>query len=338
MERLGQEAFWKVARDAFATDALELTLLPTEQCNLRCVYCYEKFERGRMAPETVAAVKALIEKRAPDLKRLSIDWFGGEPLLAADLMVEIGGVAQTLSTQGQGFVYRSGVTTNGVMLTADLVRRLNSVGISSFHVSLDGPAVLHDRTRVARGGRGTFDHIARNLQNLRDSDIDFRIELRVHVTADNLESLDGFADELASTYLGDPRFSIYFFPIADLGGPNHGRFAVLDDRIAAAAVRRLTQRVRRASEHHASSEDKPYVCYAAKPNAWVIRSDGQLAKCTVALDDPRNHVGKLLPDGTLRVDNRRLDAWMRGWTTGDRKALFCPLDTLAAEFDLAAAS
>ena len=33
------------------------------------------------------------------------------------------------------------------------------------------------------------------------------------------------------------------------------------------------------------------VCYAARANSFVVRSNGQLNKCTVALDTDYNHVG-----------------------------------------------
>jgi uncharacterized protein len=70
------------------------------------------------------------------------------------------------------------------------------------------------------------------------------------------------------------------------------------------------------------------VCYAAKPNAWVVRSDGALAKCTVGLDDPRNHVGDLRPDGSLAVRDELVRPWLRGWVDGDALSLHCPYEEM----------
>ena len=72
-----------------ATNILNLTVLPTEQCNFRCVYCYESFCRGGMSPVVVTALERFLDLRAPGLDRLSIAWFGGEPLLAADVVERI---------------------------------------------------------------------------------------------------------------------------------------------------------------------------------------------------------------------------------------------------------
>ena len=62
-------------------DRLQLILLPTEQCNFRCTYCYEDFAIGRMTPEVVSGVKNLIDRRADGLSHLQLSWFGGEPTL-----------------------------------------------------------------------------------------------------------------------------------------------------------------------------------------------------------------------------------------------------------------
>ena len=76
--------------------SLELTLLPTEKCNFRCTYCYEDFLIGKMKPWIRSGVKSLIEKRVDmGLRNLNLSWFGGEPLLAKDVLFEIADFATT---------------------------------------------------------------------------------------------------------------------------------------------------------------------------------------------------------------------------------------------------
>jgi uncharacterized protein len=85
----------------------------------------------------------------------------------------------------------------------------------------------------------------------------------------------------------------------------------------------------------------PEICYAARPNSLVIRADGRVGKCTVALTDTRNTIGQLLPNGSLQIDKIRLSPWLHGWASGDFAALACPYssflgpntsaDTLAAQ-------
>lgn len=67
------------------------------------------------------------------------------------------------------------------------------------------------------------------------------------------------------------------------------------------------------------------VCYASKLNSLLIRADGRIGKCTVALYDDKNIVGKLNEDGTLVLDNEKLLWWARGLFSGDKHELACPL-------------
>lgn len=330
---LEEPTFWEVAADAFASDALELTILPTEQCNLRCTYCYESFELGRMSPEVVASVKNLVQARIPDLRRITLDWFGGEPLLALDVIEEISGFVQDSSAE-RDIEYEGSITTNGVLLTGDYAGRLSRVGVRHLHVSLDGPEEIHNRTRRLRSGRETFARIMKNLREIRDSDVETRVDLRVHVTHQNAAALPQFADELVEQFLHDERFTVYFFPIVDLGGPNQGDFDVLDARRAAALVRDLSARVAPAQTGRRAKKkgcESAYVCYAAKPNAWVVRSNGRLARCTVGLEDELNDLGRILPDGRLEVRSDLLTPWLRGWKDGDRLALHCPYEDLRSD-------
>jgi uncharacterized protein len=66
------------------------------------------------------------------------------------------------------------------------------------------------------------------------------------------------------------------------------------------------------------------ICYAARANAFVIRSNGDVAKCTVAFTDDRNKIGRLTPDGELQVDHNRHLPWLAGLMTGDPSELSCP--------------
>lgn len=72
------------------------------------------------------------------------------------------------------------------------------------------------------------------------------------------------------------------------------------------------------------------ICYASLPNSLVIRSNGDVGKCTVALYDERNKIGTLQPDGTLKLIQGRFAPWVRGIETLDPETLACPLVGLPA--------
>jgi len=73
------------------------------------------------------------------------------------------------------------------------------------------------------------------------------------------------------------------------------------------------------------------VCYASYANSFVLRSDGTLGKCTVALSHPNNRVGRLLPDGTVEIQASKMTPWVRGLFSGGEEELRCPMIGLADE-------
>ncbi|MBC8122626.1 MAG: radical SAM protein, partial [Gemmatimonadaceae bacterium] len=291
----------------------QLILLPTEQCNFRCVYCYEDFAVGRMKQEVVQGVKALLDRRSLSLHYLNLSWFGGEPLLAKDIILDVAGHATELARKSQ-FNYSSNITTNGYHLDMTTATALVQVGVNSYQISLDGPPDVHNRTRRRADGSGTFERIWTNLMGLRASSLPVRIMLRVHFSADTCELLNPLVDALRDTFLDDPRFSVFFKGVEHLGGPNDAEIRVLSKAQQAAVIARLQARLRGGDSSpvniHEIGDD--YVCYAARPNSLMIRANGDVGKCTVILNDERNKVATLRPDGTLALVPGRLGPWVRG--------------------------
>ena len=312
-------------------DVLHLILLPTEKCNFRCTYCYEDFAVGKMAPATVQGIKRLLQRRIPDLRYLSIDWFGGEPLLASEIIHDVGQHVCELAHGRSDLRFDSGVTTNGHLLTMDMVGRLHAVGVRNYQISLDGPRELHDQTRKQANGRGSFDRIWHHLAAIQHSALEVNVLLRIHLTPRNLSAMEPFLAHLQDTLLRDPRFSIFLKAIERLGGPNNETIDTIAHDAAPAVIRRLRESLGARGPN--PELDRPHVCYASKPNSFVVRANGVVAKCTVALEDPRNHIGRITPDGVLSLDNAKIRPWLRGLQTLDVHTLGCPLDDFPASHD-----
>lgn len=318
---------------AFDQKRLDLILLSTEKCNYRCTYCYEDFLIGQMPPAVVSGVKNLISHRTNDLQRLSIEWFGGEPLLAQKSVFDISEYAYALC-QEKGISFRGSMTTNGSKLTEATLARLVGCGITGFQITLDGDRDVHNLTRIKANGQGSFDEIWRNLLAASGTKYGFSITLRVHVSPQNYAGLDCFIDKIHDNFGSDPRFSTYFHKVSNLGG---GTKDLMSYAEYGEKVSLLTDKVKRlwssTNDGIARSEqDLPalgYICYAARPNSLLVRADGRIGKCTVAFDDSRNDLGRINQDGTVSINNQKLALWMAGFSNMDDKSLACPLSKLA---------
>lgn len=308
---------------------LQLILLVTEQCNFRCTYCYETFAHQGMQESVIGGVSRLLERRgSSDLRNLEVSWFGGEPLLEYATVIRVSRLAQTIANKN-GINYRSDMTTNASMLIRPRLIELVDAGCSRFQITLDGSPEIHDLFRVTRSGRGTSQRVLDNLRDALASDVAFEFLLRVHVhpeTGEHLDSLITLLRELKA----DDRVTLLVRPISNLGGPNASGIKLPSN----VEFRDVLHSLREALDDEDESTISPFdeddashvmTCYAARANSFVIRSDGRIGKCTVALDDERNTVGQLREDGTMTLDAERVRPWIRGLTSGDLEELDCPL-------------
>src|ERR1700754_382617 len=156
---------------AFSNDILHLIILPTEQCNFRCTYCYEDFKIGTMKRPVIDGVKQLLKKRTPTLRQLHIAWFGGEPLLALPIIEEISGSVQVFAKEALDLTYTAEMTTNAFRLDLSTAERLYALGVRHNETTLAGKQTIHDQTRVQRNGKGSFQRIWKNLVELRSSEL-----------------------------------------------------------------------------------------------------------------------------------------------------------------------
>jgi uncharacterized protein len=308
-------------------DRLHLILLPTEHCNFRCTYCYEDFSIGRMSPATIQGVKRLIDRRLFSLRSLSVSWFGGEPLLAREVVKGISEHIVDAVSERPDLHYEANMTTNGYLLDMSAVEHLAALGIRLFQISLDGPELLHDRTRVRANSKGSFHQIWRNLLAIRDGTTPTKVLLRVHLTPDNLPFMPEFLRHLRDTFLWDKRFSAVLKPVERLGGPNDDAMEIIAEEDRSKTLADLEHILFEGVEID-SRFSAPQVCYASRPNSLMIRANGRVGKCTVALTDPANTIGELLSDGSLEIDNSHLRIWLRGWQSRDWEDLACPYATI----------
>ncbi|ELP5188911.1 radical SAM protein, partial [Clostridium perfringens] len=123
-----------------------LIILPTEKCNFRCVYCYESYEAGTITEETVDNMINIVKQKINEIKVLSVQWFGGEPLLEIDKIEGISDKLITLCNE-HNVIYTASMTTNGYFLTLENFKRLKKKRVYSYQITLDGLGKTHNKQR-----------------------------------------------------------------------------------------------------------------------------------------------------------------------------------------------
>jgi len=116
-----------IARGLVSTDHPVLAhLIPVRRCNLSCAYCNEYDDHSKPVP--IETLYARVDRLA-ELGTSIITISGGEPLLHPELDLLIARIRK------RGML--AGMITNGYLLTADRIRRLNRAGIEHLQISID---------------------------------------------------------------------------------------------------------------------------------------------------------------------------------------------------------
>jgi len=134
-------------------------LFVTDDCNLRCPYCFVHGKRPKYLDiETARAAVDFLIRESRDDQDVTILFIGGEPLLnmpVIEFVVEQGRKAAREAGKRMHF----NITTNGTLLNEDILRffRQNQI---PFLLSIDGGKETQDRYRRYADGGGSFDTIA----------------------------------------------------------------------------------------------------------------------------------------------------------------------------------
>ncbi len=335
-----------------------------------------------MTETTQVAIERFLNKRVPDLKILRFSWFGGEPLVAKDVVLRLATYAKKLCEE-HSVKFEGGLTTNAYVLDTTLAKQLIALNQDFYQITLDGWKEAHDVLRKRADGRGTFDVIWQNLLGLKTLKEDFEVCVRVHVRRDNQQNLETLMHEYAKAFYDDKRFRLDFQHLRDMGG--EGGKTIIEGvtlqelpliearlrKIVVADIRQLrgeppldeapvtksahfavhevldtgtqnangeygiiVQKAKNAGEsagsqrQSAASASAPYICYAAKANSLLIRSNGRIGKCTVHFDDERNDIGYLSDEGETIVAQDKYRPWLRGLETLETDITGCPIHGL----------
>lgn len=150
----------------------DITFSVTEECNLRCKYCYlaHKNNQNKMDIETAKKAVDYILSSREFFNEKSVVWnfIGGEPLLEMDLIDEICDYIKIeMYRRNHPWFedYAFNLSTNGILYGTPAVQRY--INKNKKHlligISVDGNKIKHDQQRIYPNGRGSYDDVIKNV-------------------------------------------------------------------------------------------------------------------------------------------------------------------------------
>jgi len=205
-----------------------LCLHVSHDCNLRCRYCFAStgdFGTGcRMTMDFDTAKRAIdwVVAKSGKRRNIEVDFFGGEPLMAMDVVKQTVEYARSLEEKHDK-CFRFTITTNGVLLNDENIEYINRE-MSNVVLSLDGRPAVNDHMRPTVNGKGSYDIIVPKFQKLVAGRGTKDYYVRGTFTRENLD----FSDDVM--HLADLGFR--HVSVEPASGPLDDPFAIKEEDLA----------------------------------------------------------------------------------------------------------
>lgn len=295
-----------------------VAILPTAYCNMMCAYCGQEHRKSRVKEERARKLTERVKRSMSDpaTTKLSVMWFGGEPLMGLRIIREMSAEFITESRR-TGMHYMADVTTNGSLLTERTLALLyGECQIRFLEITLDGPAEVHNKRRLKRNGTGSFDHIVDLISRVvRDGDYPgLGFGIRVNIDNQNEDSVPDLIGDLAGHGIGGDRVKLSLAPVHSWGNDVSARALARREfaRQEAEWIRLAT--ALGISAGFLASRARTATCLATMPTAEVIDPDGNIYSCSehplVPIDRDRGRVGTV---DSLGPDEQRGPGLYAGW-------------------------
>lgn len=278
---------------------LRLTIVTTQACNFDCMYCAQRHINNFMEQDTYNKIYQLILRNINTFTTLKLVLFGGEPTLALKHFEPFLSKVNTLLR----FYHKHliGVMiTNGYLLSEEIVRKLYQLGITQFQITLDASSEFHDRSRILKNGKKTFERIYQNLLCMCQlGDLPkLSVVILINSTYEMLVKIDSWIHNF-DVFIDDPRFYINLSVVENRGGERILEFTdtlVSEcDPLYQAAKYRLGRHVFWGDK----IRDNAFVCESILNLAYTIDWDGKVRACSQLTAD--NIIGELKKGGRLSL-------------------------------------
>jgi uncharacterized protein len=300
----------------FTNKPLHLTIIPSESCNLRCRYCYQDERHGFLSIEQSDLIIKFISQNIRLYPAVWITFFGGEPMLGFDVIVDFMKKLKAIAKNVRKIVIGS-MSTNGTLLTADRLKTLVELGVIKYQICLDGFKEVHDVNRPAKNGVSSFEIIYKNLLDAKTMNKRFYITIRSNIVFKERTKVIEFFEQIKRDFLSDSRFRFMLQNVRDWGG----------EEVKSLDTHSLTEYndivnilgIDNVNLLGKSSEDIFAItglCPDISVNSYYIDYDLSLKVCSLAKykDDTRsqcNNIGYINSDGQMIINRDRFALWLQ---------------------------
>lgn len=252
-------------------------ILPTTFCNAHCFYCYESdYPHVHMTEETAHKLVNYIDEHRNG-KSVSLNWFGGEPLVG---IKRIDQICQELKDRGVQF--KSTMISNGYLFDEDIVERcVNLWNLQSVQITLDGTEEVYNKVKAyVNVKENPFQRVLRNIDLLTGKNI--KAIIRLNLDFYNKDDIKILIEQLGERYAGNQKVAVYLNMLFNHMGFEPVHHSQNDMINLLEIIEEYTARLRALDFSH---EKKKVLCLefsqcmADNPHTVEIQPDGSFCRC-----------------------------------------------------------
>ncbi len=253
------------------------TILTTTDCNARCFYCYEKGRPRRpMTTETAQRVAQFIIDHC-EKQKVSINWFGGEPLFNKSVITTI---SKKLSESGVDF--SSSMISNGYLFNDRTVEEaVDTWHLKRTQITLDGTEDIYNQSKAyIYKGVNAYQRVIANIHRLLIAGI--HVTVRMNIDVHNADNLKEMTDELHREFGVNDKLTVYVHMLFEMAD---GSVAIKDEKERKLLHEKMKE-IQAKLVSYGFSVTKPLSgeikinrCMADNDHSVVIEPSGHIGKC-----------------------------------------------------------
>lgn len=295
---------------------LRLVIHTTEACNFRCRYCACDFSNKKMSLEVQNRIVHFIRKNINQYTSVQIEWFGGEPLMAIDVIENISKQVIEICKKAKK-PYSASITSNGYYLTPENIKILLECNVRSYTITIDGTKKIHDQNRPLINGQGSYEKIISNLVYIRDNIKTkcISIIVRNNITKEMFAIKEQVYNEYNELFGADKRFCLFIRPVSDWGGERVKNMLTdifSDDSFYEQYFIEMSNIIDKIKyeRNYLDLVFSGCTCTGKRRHKYTVTVDGNIAKCDDALLD--GVIGLIDKDGELVINEDKHYQWLYG--------------------------
>lgn len=189
------------------------TIFTTTDCNAHCYYCFERGVKRINMPHKVAVDTAKYIIKNSGKRKITLWWFGGEPLYNLDA---IDTICRILNEEKIDYV--SKVVSNGYLFNSELIAKGKSFwNLIETQITLDGTRDIYNKTKAySYKNINAFEVVLNNIKKLVEAEIN--VNIRLNVSDKNQDNLLELIDVLHSRIENNRYLKIYSHSLFDSRG------------------------------------------------------------------------------------------------------------------------